>query len=126
MNRAFWLLTGLSIFMVAQPAFGEQGKTIATIALDTPAPAGVPICVPLSIPEEFAKTVGVFLSSKGGDNEFLTIGQLTLPSLPTEKIPASGKGLVRRDLHFWPEKNLQGQITVIATFAGGGPAGFFW
>jgi len=60
------------------------------------------------VPQEFAKltnvTVGVIFDAKPGQ-DFGGLGaqaQLTEPGLLTEKIPPSAKGMVRRDLHFYP------------------------
>jgi hypothetical protein len=93
------IFTGLAALLLAQPALAQQ-KIIANFDIAKDQSTG-PICIPLSVPEEFAKVVHVtVLHPVPGAGTQLEPGQLTQPGLMTEHIQPSGKGLVRRDLHF--------------------------
>ena len=58
-----------------------------------------PICVPLSIPQEWAKFDEVSILIITGKDPGKAVGQLTRPGIATESIKPAKKGLVRRDLH---------------------------
>jgi hypothetical protein len=66
------------------------------IEIENTGQPGMPVCVPLSIPEKYAKLTDC--NVKDGDH--IGMGWLTQPGIATEGIPAKDKGLVRRDLHF--------------------------
>jgi hypothetical protein len=58
-----------------------------------------PICVPLSIPQEWAKFDEASILIITGKDPGKAVGQLTKPGITTESIKPAKKGLVRRDLH---------------------------
>ncbi|HYT89973.1 MAG TPA: DUF6807 family protein [Gemmataceae bacterium] len=74
-----------------------QDKTITlTITAGKHACENTPICVPLTVPREFAHRTDISLT---GDEAFQLIGQLTLPGLTTAHIKSADVHLLRRDLH---------------------------
>jgi hypothetical protein len=118
-----WLAT-LALLLAAQPLPAQQ--RIADLEVEgKDAPPMSPVCVPLSVPEEFTKLTNVMIGGDGA-SAFKTWGQLTLPGLATEHLPPAKKGLVRRDLHFFaPSKAGKWRITAFAQeFAP--PSNFSW
>jgi hypothetical protein len=99
MDRTFLGLACTALIMLPQPALA-QSKKIATIEVAPKGAANTIVCVPLSVPEEFAKLTDVTLIATDGKVSSGTSAQLTQPGLATEAIPASAKGMVRRDLYF--------------------------
>jgi Methane oxygenase PmoA len=69
-----------------------------------------PLCIPLSIPQEWAKFDEVSILIITGKDPGKAIGQLTRPGITTESIKPAKEGLVRRDLHLvlpdMPEEKL--------------------
>jgi hypothetical protein len=58
-----------------------------------------PICVPLSLPEEWAKFEEVPILIITGKEPGKAVGQFTRPGITTESIKPAKQGMVRRDLH---------------------------
>ncbi|HYV39308.1 MAG TPA: DUF6807 family protein [Gemmataceae bacterium] len=104
-------VAGIVILFTAQTS-SAQPKTIVTFSVDNAGVDGMPTCLPLSVPEEFAKVTNVELFSKRGNRAWTGVGQLTAPSLVTEKIPPAAKGMIRRDLHFTYRSDWQGGVAV--------------
>jgi hypothetical protein len=61
--------------------------------------ANAPLCIPLSVPKEWAKFDVVNVSILIGQDASAAIGQLTAPGIVTESVKPAAAGLVRRDLH---------------------------
>src|SRR5262245_30099458 len=92
---AFWTaLLGLAI--PAEVEAQQKAYTI-TVTAGKQDRDNTPVCVPLSVPKEFADQNEALLAGPDG---FRLFGQFTAPGIETEHIKPSGPGLVRRDLHF--------------------------
>jgi hypothetical protein len=115
MKRASTWLALAAVLTVAQPALA-QPKIIATFDIENVNAPSTPICIPLSVPEEFAKLTNVSVQGRlARGAAFWGPAQLTKPGLMTEKIAPSAKGLVRCDLHLiFPEKVDKSTCTVSA------------
>jgi hypothetical protein len=59
----------------------------------------MPLCIPLSVPEAWAKFDEVAVDVITGRDAAKAVGQLTAPGITTESIKPAKAGLVRRDLH---------------------------
>jgi hypothetical protein len=127
MNRTCCWLAGAAIFCLAQPAMA-QPKTIAKIEVENPGPEGLPICVPLSVAQEFGGLTEVTVKGAAKSGNFIRDAQMTQPGLLTEKIPPRATGLVRRDLHLLlPYAAGKYEIAVLAEpFNLKAGAGFKW
>jgi Methane oxygenase PmoA len=113
MNCIKTLLATALVLVLAQPTLA-QPKTIATFEIDKVDLPDTPICIPLSLPEEFAKLTDVSIQATHDRGVFVGPAQLTQPGLLTEMLEPSAKGLVRRDLHLvYPSK--QGKLSVIVS-----------
>jgi Family of unknown function (DUF6807) len=87
------------VYMIALAApIGAQQRTIEVEITHT-YDGHATICVPLSIPEQYAKQREVIVEDPNGGPKSMLLGQLTAPGLMTDHIPPSAKGMVRRDLH---------------------------
>jgi hypothetical protein len=115
MNRVAIWLASAAVVLMGQPALA-QSEPIAKFELTVQGDNPVLLCVPLSIQEEFARLTDVTIHGGGTTSGFIGRAQLTSPSLLTEKIAPSAKGLVRRDLHLWVSGK-QGAMMIIAVMA---------
>jgi hypothetical protein len=95
-----WLACA-ALMLTGSPALA-QPKLLAQFEVTFTGSEPVALCVPLSVPEKYAKLTEVDIrTDPGAKSGFGGVGQLTQPGLLTEKIAPSAKGLVRRDLHLW-------------------------
>ncbi len=91
------ILPALLVLLLLAPALTADTRTIVlTVRAGRHNSTNEPICVPLSLPQEFA---GQTLASLEINGKQLP-GQLTRPSLTTEHVTPSAPGLIRRDLNF--------------------------
>jgi hypothetical protein len=113
MSRIWRWLAVVGICLIASPALTEQqvkkgpkgpvlvDKKLATFFVENTGAIGMPFCVPLNVPEEFANLTNVTVRPGTYETgKSFSRAQLTPPGMLTqEKLPAV-KGTVRRDLHF--------------------------
>jgi hypothetical protein len=118
-------LAAAAMLVMAQPALAQPRK-IVSLELESLGAADVPVCVPLSVPAEFANVTDVVVRGEKGNIASKGFGQLTSPGLATEAIEPAAKGLIRRDLHFLaPEARGTWRIEV-ADPGQPGKAAFAW
>src|SRR5262249_45367737 len=98
--RSLFLAGGLAVLAVPLFAQAQEqaqpGKFAITIKAGKDGLGEIPICVPLSIPRQFAKLRVATLTHRIRN----PIGQLSEPSLITEAIAVANNDTVRRDLTF--------------------------